>query len=189
MCQHLPVATLHQILHITVVMCCIVLEQNDTMLKQFWLFTLKSQPHLILQKCAVILATDYHTNWHGMIKYKSIMAEEHDQHNFQYQLSVPCNFFLSKIWSHHSEFCHFNWRSNECIHDPSTVKIWLTNTLPSFLHAADGWWQEEHMWSFGHHRVLVESTLHRLFVSPSCWSGYGKHMLERFWLPWQLPCI
>jgi len=83
MCQHLPAPTLHQILHITIAMrCCIVLEQNDTMLKQFWLFTVRSQPHLILQKCAVILAIDCHTNWHGMVKYKFILAEERDQHNF-----------------------------------------------------------------------------------------------------------
>ena len=49
MYQHLPVPTLHQILHIMMAMsCCTLLEQNDTMLKQFWLFMVKSWPHLIL---------------------------------------------------------------------------------------------------------------------------------------------
>jgi hypothetical protein len=38
-------------LHITMAMrCCVVLEQNGTMLQQFWLFTVKSRPHLILQE-------------------------------------------------------------------------------------------------------------------------------------------
>jgi len=39
MYQHLPAPTMHQILHVTMVMkCYTVLEQNDTMLKQFWFF-------------------------------------------------------------------------------------------------------------------------------------------------------
>jgi len=175
MCQHLRAPTLNQTLHNTIAMrCCTDLAQNDTMFKQFWLFMVKSQPHLILQKCAVILAIDCHTNWHRMIKYKSILAEECDQHNFQNQMSVPCNFFLGNIWAHHSEFWHFSWRSNECIHDLSTVKIWLTK-YTAFIYPCC-WWVEArrtHTWFFGHHRVLVESTLHRLFVSLSCWSGYG----------------
>jgi len=59
---------LHQILHITMVMWgCFVLEQNDTMLKQLWLFMAKSQPHLIMQQSVVILANDHCSNWHGMV--------------------------------------------------------------------------------------------------------------------------
>ena len=59
MCQHLPEPTLNLILHITMAMkCCTVLEQNDTMFKQCWLFTANTQAHLILQECAVIWATD-----------------------------------------------------------------------------------------------------------------------------------
>jgi len=47
MCQHIPAPMLHQILHIMIVMrCCIVLEQKETMLKWFWLFTAKGGPHL-----------------------------------------------------------------------------------------------------------------------------------------------
>jgi len=46
---------LQQILHITMVIrCCIVLEQNDAMLKQFWLLTVKSWPHFILQDHTLI---------------------------------------------------------------------------------------------------------------------------------------
>ena len=117
--------TMYQILHITISMrCCIDLEQNDTIIKQFWLFMVKSQPHLILQKCAVIVAIDCHTNWHRMVKHKPILAEECDQYNFQNQMSVPWEFFLGNNWAHHSEFWHFSWRSHDCIHDSSTVKIW-----------------------------------------------------------------
>jgi len=79
MCQHLPTPALHQILHITMVLrCSIIVEQNDTMLKQFWLFMVNSWPHFMLQDCAVILAIDSSTNWHGMVKHKCILAEEHD---------------------------------------------------------------------------------------------------------------
>ena len=55
---------MHQILHITMVLSCsIILEQNDTIVKQFWLFVVNSWPHFMLQDCAVILAIDCSTNW------------------------------------------------------------------------------------------------------------------------------
>jgi hypothetical protein len=92
MSQHLPVPTLLQILHIMMAMrFCIVLEQNDTMLRQFWLFMANSGPHLTLQECTVILAIDHGTNWHRMVKRMSILAEEYDVHDFQSTLNVPCN--------------------------------------------------------------------------------------------------
>ena len=48
-CQHLPAPQLRQILHITLGMTCVfVLEQNDTILKHFWLFTAKRLPHIFL---------------------------------------------------------------------------------------------------------------------------------------------
>ena len=76
MFQHLPAPVSHQILHTAMAMrYCIVLEQNDTMLKQFWLFTANSRPHIILHKCAVMMTTDHCTNWHGMVERKSISAE------------------------------------------------------------------------------------------------------------------
>jgi hypothetical protein len=94
-CQHLTAPPVYQILHIMMVMrCCNVLEENDTMLQQFWLFMANSWPHLILQVCAVILDVDYHTSWHGTVKNKSISAEEHDVHNFQSTLKALCNFLL-----------------------------------------------------------------------------------------------
>jgi hypothetical protein len=49
-------------------------------------------------------------------------------------------------------------------------------------NAADGWWQEQHAWLFGHCWACVESTLHKLFVSPRWWWGYVNHLLERFLL-------
>jgi len=52
----------------------------------------KIWPHLILQECAVILAIDSCTNWHTVVNYKSILAEEHDVHDFQNTLTVLCNF-------------------------------------------------------------------------------------------------
>ena len=95
MCQHLTAPTLYQILHITMVMrCCIVLEENDSMVQYFWLFMANSWTHLILQVCAVTLAIDYRTNWHGTVKNKSISVEEHDVHNFQSTLNALCNFLL-----------------------------------------------------------------------------------------------
>jgi len=117
MYQHLPVQTLHQILHITMaVRCCIVLEQNDTMLKPSRLFIAKSPPHLTL-------AIDGHTNWHGMIKPKCISAKK------------------------------------QCADSLSTL------TAPS---------------SFLPRWCLGTIFLHKLFISPSCWWGYGKNLLERF---------
>jgi hypothetical protein len=35
----------YQVLHIMMAMCCIVLDQNETMQKQFTLFTAKSWPY------------------------------------------------------------------------------------------------------------------------------------------------
>jgi len=93
MCQHLPAPATHQILHIMIVMrCCIVLEQSDTMLKEFWLFMVNSWSHFILQECAVILVIDHHTHSHRMVTQKSILAEEHDMHDFQSTWTVSCNF-------------------------------------------------------------------------------------------------
>ena len=43
-----------------------------------------------------------------------------------------------------------------------------------FSNSADGRRQEEHAWLFARCWAHVESTLHKLFVSPSCWWGYGE---------------
>jgi hypothetical protein len=54
---NLPAPLSYQILHITMVMmCCIVLQQNDTTLQQFWLFKANSPPQTILKESAEILA-------------------------------------------------------------------------------------------------------------------------------------
>jgi hypothetical protein len=78
------------------------------MLKQFWLFMAKSQPHHILQECAVILAIDRCTNWHWMVMHKITSAEEHEVHDFQSILTETCNFLPLHIWVHHSAFFHFS---------------------------------------------------------------------------------
>jgi hypothetical protein len=43
-----------------------------------------------------------------MVKHKSISAEEHNIHDFQSTLNVPCNFFLSEVWACYSAFCYFS---------------------------------------------------------------------------------
>jgi len=73
-------------------------EQNDTMLKQFWLFMANSQPNLILQECAVLLAIDRCTNWHRMVMHKSTSAEDHEVHDFQcyrWVMTITC----MALWS------------------------------------------------------------------------------------------
>jgi len=92
MCQNLPAPTMQQILHTTMAVRQIVLEQYDTMFKQFSLFKANSWPHLIQQQCTVLLANDCHTNWHGVIKPESILAEEQDMHDFQSTLTAPYSF-------------------------------------------------------------------------------------------------
>jgi len=114
MCQHLPAPALHQILHIMMVLrCSIILQQNDTMLKQFWLFMVNSRPQFMLQDCAVILAIDCSTNWHGIVKHTCILAEEHDMHDFQSILLRHAIFFLGDSWECCSAFCRFSLWSNE----------------------------------------------------------------------------
>ena len=103
-CANTSAPTSHHILHITMVMrCCIVLKQTDTILKLFWLFTVNSWPHLTLQECTVILAIDYSANWQGMVKHKSILAQERDMHDSTVQF-----FSLGDVWAHQSAFCHFS---------------------------------------------------------------------------------
>jgi len=107
MCLNISSLMLHQILHIMTLRYCIVLEQNDTMLRQFWLFMANGQPYLILQECAVILVIDHCTNWHRMVMHKSTSAEEHEVHDFQSILTEACNFLPHDVWVRHSAFFHF----------------------------------------------------------------------------------
>ena len=108
MCQHIPALVLEQILHIMTLRCFIVLEQNYTMLRQFWLFMVKRWPHHILQECALLLAIDCCTNWHRMVMHKSTSAEEHEVHDFQSILTETCNFLPPNVWVHHSAFFRFS---------------------------------------------------------------------------------
>jgi hypothetical protein len=100
-CVNTSAPTLHQILRTTMAMrCCSVLKQTDTVLKLFWSFTVNSWPHLILQECAVILAIDHFTNWQGIVKHKSILAQEHDMHDFQCTMTAQYNFFSLVTFGH-----------------------------------------------------------------------------------------
>jgi hypothetical protein len=74
------------------------MEQTNTMLKQFWLLTVKRWPHLMHQ-CAVILAIDCLTNWYGLVKYKSLLAEEYKMHDFQSTVTAV-QFSSSLILGH-----------------------------------------------------------------------------------------
>jgi hypothetical protein len=70
----------------------------EWMCQKFWLFTANSQSQLILHECALIMATDCRSNWHGMVKNKSILAEEHDRRDFQSTLTALCNFISRWRW-------------------------------------------------------------------------------------------
>jgi hypothetical protein len=89
-------------------MCSIVLEQNDTMPKQVWLFMVNSQSHFMLRDCAVILANDCHTNWHGMVKRKCILAEELDMHDLKSIWLCHAVFFIDDFWACHPTFYCFS---------------------------------------------------------------------------------
>jgi hypothetical protein len=51
-----------------------------------------------------------------------------------------------------------------------------------FSNAAYGWWQK-HAWFFGHRWARMKYTMHKLLVSPGCWWGNYKYLLDRFPLP------
>lgn len=118
-----PSPTLHQIMHM-MMWHCIVLEENGTMLQQFWLFAAKIWSYFIRQKWTIIWAINFGTMWQGMAKYEYIMAEEHDMHGFHSTLIVPCNFLSC------DGACHF---SRESIQELSTVKMLSKNALLSFF--------------------------------------------------------
>ena len=119
MCQHLPAPLLYQILHIMMAMkSCTVLEQNDTMFKQFW-FTVNSQPDLILQECAVILAIDCRRSSVSPFQLKNMTSM-----TFRATWLHHAIFFPGVSLVRYSVFCCCRWVSNECIHDLSTIKMW-----------------------------------------------------------------
>jgi hypothetical protein len=68
----------------------------------------KSQLHLILQECAVISAVNCGTNWHNVVKQKSISAEEHEVCDFQSNLLRHAILFFGDVGACHSTFYHFS---------------------------------------------------------------------------------
>jgi len=105
MCEHLSSNIAPDFAFPMAMRCCTVLKQNDTILKPFWLFTVNSWPHLILQECAVILAIDHFTNWQGMVNHKSNLGQEHDMRD------CTAQFFFSLVTFRHTSgtpFCHFS---------------------------------------------------------------------------------
>ena len=153
-----------------VMRCCTVVEQNGTMLKHFWLFTVQSQPHSktgpwLLYQLARDGSAQVHFCWRTWcawlpkhpncsMYFSSLVtfgqAIQHSAVSYEGQMTASMTRQLLKC--------------DQGLH-------WL-----NFFNTADGW-QLEHAWLFGYHRAHVESTLHKLFFSPSCWWGYSKHLL------------
>ena len=108
--------------------CCIVLEQNDTMFKQCWLFTANTQPYLILQEWAVIWAIDCRRSSMSPFQLKNMTS-------MTFRATWVCRaiFFPGVFWATHSAFCCFNQKSNEYINDTSTVKTRARNAFISSL--------------------------------------------------------
>jgi hypothetical protein len=177
MCQHLPAPTLHQILHITMEMsCCVVL--SPAVLLVYGEEPASPYPARVSsnmghwQWCQ--LARDGQAQAHfGWRTWHAWLSERPD---------CAVQFSSLVILGHAIQHCVI---SAEGQMNASMTRQPLkcdrgTNCL-HFSNAADGWWRE-HAWLFGYRWARVESTLHKLFYSQSCWWGYGKHLLVRFQL-------
>jgi len=112
---------------------------------------------------------------HRMVKQKSILAEEYDVHDFQSTRTVPCNYLpwwrlgmpLRILAFQLTVKCMHPWPIHQPLkRDPGMHCLNIST-------AADVWWQE-HVWPIGHRCACVQSTPHKLLVSPSCWWGYSK---------------
>jgi hypothetical protein len=77
-----------------------------------------------------------------MLKHKYTLAEEHDVHDFQNSVTFWHTIQHSVISAEHpmnATMTHQPLQCNQgthCLH---------------FSNVADGTWQEEHAWLFGHH--------------------------------------
>jgi hypothetical protein len=102
---------------------------------------------------------------------------------FQSTLTLLCSFLPQWLECaiHHSVLSAGEGVSSDCIHDTLMFKVQWRNTLPSVLQCRS-WWSDECAIPFGHCWECMESTLHILNVSISCWWGYSKRLLERFQL-------
>jgi len=130
------------------------------------------EPQSILQLCAVILAIDHHTNWHGMVKHKAISAEEHAVHDFQAPW-LHCAVFFLNVWARLSAVRHFCWGSNECICDSSSIKIWSWNASSLFLQCCR--WVVAGRTCVGLWSLLSTCGIH--FAHPFCF----PELLVRIW--------
>ena len=117
--------------------------------------------HWLLYKFANNGQTQVHCGWRTR---RAWLSELHDVwHTIQRSVITPeCQ--INAPMSHQPLQCN---QGTHCLH---------------FSNIADGTWQEEHTQLFGHHWAWVETTLHKPLISPSCWCGYGKHLLEIYWL-------
>jgi hypothetical protein len=150
-CQHIPALMLHQILHTTTLRCCIVMEQNDTMLRQLWLFMVKSRPHLILQECTLILAIECCTNWHGMVMHKSTAAEEQKCMTFRaFGLKHAISFLVPFGCAIQHSFIVAEGQMNVSM-TRQPIKCDQGMRCLHFCNSTGGWWQEERAWLLGHH--------------------------------------
>ena len=138
-------------------------------------------PHCILQQCAAMLAIDHHTNWHGVAKHKSMLAEEPDVHEFQ---STPTTVQCSSLVTFGCIIHHSVISAEDQMNESMTLQPlkcdWGMHCLP-FSNAADGWWQEKLTMPFG---CCSMCGIHfaQTFHSLGCWWRWVKHLLERYWL-------
>lgn len=96
-----------------------------------------------------MLASDCPTNGHGMVKHKSVSAEEHDVRNLQNTRTALCSFFLRDV-GHIIQ--HFVVLAESQINASMTHRPLKCDRGMLWLHisnAADGL-RQEHTWLFGH---------------------------------------
>jgi len=122
----------------------IILEQNDTMLKQCWLFMVNSRPHFMLQDCAVILAIDCGTIGMGWsspsvfwLKNMACMTIRASDCAMQFSCLVTLGNSVQ-----HSVISAYGQMNVSMICLQLKCYHGMIQCL-CFFSAAGGWWQEE----------------------------------------------
>lgn len=183
MCHRFPVPLLHQILHIMMVMCCVVLE-NMTPCSiiygcLWWRASLvcpervSSNIHRLLFQLARDGKAEIHFGWRVWCAWVPST------------LIVLCSFLPRWLWS--VPFIILLFQQGRGCQVMAVMTPWHLKCnggmhCHHFSSGADGWCWDEHARPFGHCGTCVDSTLHILNVSISCWWGCSKHLLDRFQL-------
>ena len=103
------------------------LGENETILKQFWLFMAKSWTRHILQGCTIILVIDHCTSWYGIVKHRSILLKNFQNSDWAMQFSFSVMFGHTIQHSVSAE----GQMTASITHHP--LKMWSRNPLSSFL--------------------------------------------------------